>query len=357
MEYFLIISFLFILFKIILCLVNRKLVFFTFFLICNDLYLLFSCFSQNNLDILFYNLYFLHELFSFLYIYVVYNSKIKINTICNGLPVNLNPTVYVFLILLVVIIGFKNNFDLNFRGNYIKLIESNRSGSPDFTIMVFVLLLLNTFSFKLRFLIPTLASCIMIGSKGLLLGPLIVYFSYYYFVYGINIKLISLGSICIAIMYFYLQNITSGFENFIDFYIYHYFDYVGNILSIIDNLDIFPRLEFVPPFINDYIPGFSRLFSVNKTDFYFEYFPSSMYHGKAPGLLNFEIFFRLGIIFSILFPLFNIIFFIFYLKLSIVLKSSFYNRVFIFSNNSRLLFILTISLLFKKYFIKIYKKI
>ena len=149
----------------------------------------------------------------------------------------------------------------------------------------------------------------MIGSKGLLLGPLFVYFSYYYSVYGINIKLISLGFTCIAIMYFYLQNITSGFENFIDFYIYYYFDY-ANILSIIDKLDILPRLEFVPPFINDYIPGL-RLFSVNKTDFYFEYFPSSMYHGKAPGLLNFEIFFRLGIIFSILFPLFNITFLFF----------------------------------------------
>jgi len=219
--------------------------------------------------------------------------------------------------------------------------------------MVFILLLLNTFSFKLKFLIPTLVSCIIIGSKGLLLGPLIVYFSYYYSVTGINIKLISLGTTCVAIMYFYLQNITSGFENFIDFYIYHYFDYAGNILSIIDNLDILPRIEFVPPFINDYIPGFSRLLSVNKTDFYFEYFPSSMNHGKAPGLLNFEIFFRLGIIFSTLLPLLNIIFFIIYLKSATLFGSSFYNRVFIFSNNLRLLFILTIFLFIKKYFLSL----
>ncbi len=246
-----------------------------------------------------------------------------------------------YFLLLIILVTFTLFGDiLNPRSGYEVLVEKARDGSPLLTLLksISMISLVLCYNFKNTFLVFIIFS--FLGSKGVLIQPILVFVTYRMIRDGKlnNITILMLACFML-ILYYVIENYTAGIKNIWSYYLNSYFDHTRNFQEISDLLPVIPNLEMVVPFINDYLPGLSRITGIYKVNFQAEYFPSDMSVGKSAGLMRYEKFYRLGIILIFIDVVFRIVYLEFFIKAAGFTKSKFLQRAIILVPSKRLIFI------------------
>ena len=229
------------------------------------------------------------------------------------------------------------------RAGYDVLVDHAREGSYILTLIKTVAILSLFLCYNPRNTLVVMIILSFLGSKGLLLQPLLVFLSYKLIRHQI-ISLKTFATLCLFgfIIYVFIDNYTPGISNIFSYYIYSYFDHTRNFQEISHLMPIAPNIESVIPFINDFLPGTSRITGVYKNALNAELFSEDFAVGKAAGLMRYEKFFRLGVAFIFLDVVLKIIYFEFFILVAASTKSVFLQRLVILAPSKRLIFIPTI---------------
>lgn len=187
---------------------------------------------------------------------------------------------------------------LNPRGTYEMLMSGTAQGSIIWFVVAMFATLSMTYATSFRMLLVLTPFFYLIGAKGFFMGLLIFYFTYT-FLERPQRLLILIPFLLLSLYAMLYLNVKTD-RNVIEFLIFSYFDYAYSIDQIAYNDWILPSVHSIPV-LNEYVLGVSRLIGVNKDDFAIVHFPFETSLGVNPGLLDFELIFRLGVL---IFPFF-----------------------------------------------------
>ena len=286
-------------------------------------------------------------IFDILEIFLIYDKNYE-QALLNFHPNNIDRRGDNLLILVLVFLGI-STFIIIFGGidftdprEYYRLLigfntnssEVNFFSSIAFPFLITISTYLSSFAYTLKNLFFITSFNFLLGSKGLVATPFLV-FIYYNFLYKKNQRFL-LIIIGLLVFFFIFPIYISKLHGYKDIFkwLFSYSDYMRNINNVEEYFLTFPSKFFVPAFTK-YFPGIGRLLNANPIDMYQEYFPFFISIGKAPGLLIFDDVLRVGIIFYPLYKFFKI--FIFKIAIKYLLKFNYKRnlRVLIFTNNLR----------------------
>jgi hypothetical protein len=222
--------------------------------------------------------------------------------------------IIIISIIYLIIAYYDSNLIFHPRETYVRLIESARNeGGTSYTFLSAAGAILSNASIWFPYIIIVLPLVYLIGSKGLVVHSIIVFALSV--IYRNNNKkaglrksaiFISTFGFLILIFYFTMNAMVAGNDDALLYLFTSYFDYIYNLNEILIFASIYPsqHWEFV---INDFIPGYARVMGVDRSDFFFHYFPYESSFGKFPGLLDYENFIRLGGVLFLIYYFFKLI--------------------------------------------------
>jgi hypothetical protein len=221
-----------------------------------------------------------------------------------------------FILFLLTLTDFTNP-----RGFYESLIADNREGGILFSVLKFFLMLLASYAYNIRNMLLLLIVSFLIGSKGIIIYIFTIYFIYKVISKDFTVsKIIFLFVFFVVTLMYVLNRYTHGIDNFYEYYLYSYFDYIRNFYLVYEEIPILPDKNIIPWF-NDMFLGLSKITGVYKNDLHHQLFPYEMSFGKAPGMLIYEAYFRIGILFFIIFYFISILYQLLVLQLAVSFKS------------------------------------
>jgi len=249
-----------------------------------------------------------------------------------------------FITSLILLYVYSRNNIFEPRAFYEYITRMSTEGSPFALSLIsysFIAVLMYSTTLKRGILLTLLAQ--LTGSKGFIMSAIILNIS----IMMARIKLLKLDQIILIIIVF-----ISSFYLLVNFAILPlfksysslnqlrgFFDYYINFCSKVDLLRLLPTFPYYLDSINDYIPGFSRLFGSVKTQLHEYLFPYEFSLGKANGMLFLEQYYRLGLLG---YPAFSLIISLIERKLVVFLNQINLDpasRIYIFTYNIRLVII------------------
>lgn len=308
-------------------------------------------------DILFNSIVFLPVSIIFLKIALLWRNETIAITRVMAITVDNDRIFYLsaaFLLMYLYVIGWDFSSP---RESYENLAEKNRSGSFAKTGITLLFLYLNSSVMTIKRLFTASFVVAFIGSKGMVLS-LFISFSIFQLLRG-NASVLKIGLVAGLFLLFFsfvISQYTSGISSIFEYYLYSYFDHVENFALIFDLLGLFPLIHAIA-WLNDLIPGFSRLAGVMKNDFHVEYFSYAMSFGKAPGMLFYEDLFRLGIIGYVFGSILELVYQVAILKVLVKLNQPTLARMAYIGGNFRLVFLLCFPYVLYRIFLVVVRRV